>query len=84
MTTIIAIFMGSNLLKEKLEKGEISRGLTTSKWQSWTWNLVLLPHITLDNDWHQDWGEGSLGKSPQNLRLLFRPTVSTPSPPSLA
>lgn len=57
MTAIITIFMGSNLLKQKLAKKETSQGLTTSKWQSWAWNLqpmalllVFLPHIILEDD----------------------------------
>lgn len=70
MTAIIIIFMGSNLLEQKSEK-EISQGLTHSKWQNWAWKLqpmallsVFLPHIILKDDWQQDWGEGSSGKSP--------------------
>lgn len=46
--------------------------------------LVFLPRILLEDDWQQARGEGSTGKSPQNLRLLLRPTVSHPSPSSLA
>lgn len=27
--------------------------------------LVFLPHVILEDDWHQEGGEGSSGKSPQ-------------------
>lgn len=50
--------------------------------------LVFLPHIILEDDWHQDWGGGcvcgKLKKVSPNLRLLLRPTISDPSPSSLA
>ena len=71
MTAIFTIFMGSNVLEQKLEKEEISQGLTHSKWQNWAWKLqpmalllVFLPHSIPEDDWQQDWGDGSSGKSP--------------------
>lgn len=58
----------------KREIKEAFQVFTTSKWQSWAWNiqpmallLVLLPHTLLEDDWHQDWDKGSSEKSPQNL-----------------
>lgn len=72
----------------KREIREAFQVFTTSKWQSWAWNiqpmallLVLLPHTLLEDDWHQDWDKGSSEKSPQNLTPAQTQSATPPLPP---